>query len=300
MNDPALPLRSFAPAHGFFVGIDSDGCVFDTMEIKHKECFVPMFVKHFHLQPVAKYARETWEFVNLYSKTRGINRYPALSNVLNLLAARPEVQARGVTVPSSDDLDDWMAREPRHTQSALQAEVQENGNDALRPVLEWSLAVDAQIQDIVHGVPPFPGVLETLQRLRGHADAMVISQTPVAALLREWSEHRLSDHVALVAGQESGTKKDHLRLAARGKYPPHRILMIGDAPSDFTAAKSNGALFFPILPGYEDTSWKRLLDEALDAFFSEQYAGDYETFLVREFQALLPEHPAWSSSGSPP
>ena len=299
MNDPTLPLRSFAPAHGFFVGIDSDGCVFDTMEIKHKECFVPMFVKHFGLQPVAKLAREVWEFVNLYSKTRGINRYPALSNALNLLAARPEIQARGAAIPSSDDLDAWMAREPRHTQSALQAEVQENGNDALRPVLEWSLAVDAQIQDIVHGVPPFPGVLETLQRLQGQADVMVISQTPGAALVREWSEHHLSDHVALIAGQELGTKKDHLRLAARGKYPPHRVLMIGDAPGDFTAAKSNGALFFPILPGYEDASWKRLRDEALDAFLSEQYAGDYETFLVREFMTLLPENPPWTSQGSP-
>ena len=23
------------------VGIDSDGCAFDTMEVKHKECFIP-------------------------------------------------------------------------------------------------------------------------------------------------------------------------------------------------------------------------------------------------------------------
>ncbi|MBL9128533.1 MAG: HAD family hydrolase [Verrucomicrobiales bacterium] len=298
MNDPSLPLRNFAPTRGFFVGIDSDGCVFDTMTIKHKECFVPMFVKHFGLQPVARFAREVWEFVNLDSKTRGINRYPALSNALNLLAARPEVQARGVAVPSSDDLDDWMAREPRHTQAALRAEVERSGNETLRTVLDWSLAVDAQILDIVHGIPPFPGVAETLARLRDQADVMVISQTPGAALAREWAEHGLSDSVALVAGQEMGTKKDHLRLAARTKYPPNRVLMIGDAPGDFTAAKSNGALFFPILPGYEEASWKRLMDEALDAFFSEQYAGDFETFLVREFMALLPENPPWLSGTS--
>ena len=293
MNDPALVLRNFTPSQEFFVGIDSDGCVFDSMEIKHKECFAPMFIKHFGLQPVSKYAREVWEFVNLYSKSRGINRYPALSNALNLLAERPEVQTRGVTIPSSDELDAWMARESKHTLSTLKTEIQERGNQALAPVLAWSLAVDAQIQDIVHGVPPFPGVRECLQRLRGRADAMVISQTPGAALLREWSEHQLQDHVALIAGQEMGPKKDHLRLAARDKYPPQRILMIGDSPGDFNAAKSNGALFYPITPGREDASWQRLLDEGLDAFFSGQYAGDYEAGLVREFNASLPEHPSW-------
>ncbi len=292
-NDPALVLRNFAPSHEFFVGIDSDGCVFDSMEIKHKECFTPMFIKYFGLQAVSKYAREVWEFVNLYSKSRGINRYPALSNALNLLAARPEVQARGVEVPSSDDLDAWMARETKHTLATLKAEIQERGNTVLQPILDWSLAVDVQIHDIVHGVPPFPGVRDFLQRLRGRADAMVISQTPGAALLREWSEHQLNDHIALIAGQEMGSKKDHLRLATRDKYPPHNVLMIGDAPGDFTAAKTNNALFYPITPGREDASWQRLLDEGLEVFFSGQYAGDYEAALVREFNASLPENPSW-------
>src|SRR5690606_22036522 len=184
----------------------SDGCVFDSMEIKHKECFAPMFIKHFRLQPVSKYAREVWEFVNLYSKSRGINRYPALSNALNLLGDRHEVQARGVTVPETDELDAWMAREMRHSLATLRAEVQDRGNEALRPVLEWSVAVDAQIEDIVRGVPPFPCVRECLLRIADYADAMVISQTPVPALEREWAEHDLARHVALIAGQEMGSK----------------------------------------------------------------------------------------------
>jgi phosphoglycolate phosphatase-like HAD superfamily hydrolase len=266
MNDPAQALRAFAPAHEFFVGIDSDGCVFDSMEIKHKECFTPMFIKHFQLQPVSKYAREVWEFVNLYSKTRGINRYPALSNSLNLLAERPVVHARGATIPDSDELDAWMARESKHSMATLREEVDQRGNHALRPVLEWSAAVDHQIEDIVRGVPPFPGVRECLERLRVHADAMVISQTPGTALQREWAEHDLAGQVALIAGQEMGSKKDHLRLGAAGKYPPSKILMIGDAPGDFTAAKFSNALFYPIIPGREEASWQRLVDEGLDAF----------------------------------
>ena len=42
MTDYARPLAMLEPQFDFFVGIDSDGCAFDTMEIKHKECFAPM------------------------------------------------------------------------------------------------------------------------------------------------------------------------------------------------------------------------------------------------------------------
>src|SRR5262245_21693353 len=113
MSDPAQILRDFTPSKEFFVGIDSDGCIFDSMEIKHKECFTPMFIKHFRLQAVSKYAREVWEFVNLYSKDRGANRFPALSRAINLLSARPQVIARKVAVPDSKGLDEWVARETK-------------------------------------------------------------------------------------------------------------------------------------------------------------------------------------------
>src|SRR5207302_3558452 len=98
-TDPQAPLRAFRPTRPFFVGIDSDGCAFDTMEVKHKECFIPAFVRHFHLAAVAKYAREACEFVNLYSKHRGINRFPAYLKALDLLAVRPEVVPRGLDAP---------------------------------------------------------------------------------------------------------------------------------------------------------------------------------------------------------
>ncbi len=70
------------PKNDFLVGIDSDGCAFDTMEVKHKECFIPAIVNHYNLAGVSKYAREAAEFVNLYSNSRGINRFPALIEAL--------------------------------------------------------------------------------------------------------------------------------------------------------------------------------------------------------------------------
>lgn len=267
MRDPAQVLRDFKPAQEFFVGIDSDGCIFDSMEIKHKECFAPMFIKHFHVQAVSKYAREVWEFVNLYSKTRGANRFPALSRALNLLRERPQVQARKVKVPDTLALDEWIKRETKLGNATLAAEVK-RGNQGLAQVKVWSDAVNAAVEDIVHGVPPFPLVRESLEKINQKADAMCISQTPADALKREWAEHNIDGFVKIIAGQEMGTKTEHLKFAAASKYPKEKILMVGDAPGDYKAARGSDALFYPIVPGREEVSWDRFFNEALDRFFA--------------------------------
>lgn len=292
MPDPAQALRDFDPAQPFFIGIDSDGCVFDTMEIKHKECFAPMFIKHVGLQAASKYAREVWEFVNLYSNTRGCNRFHALLRALELLRQRPEVQARQVVVPNFPALEEWVARENKLGNATLDAEVA-GGIDALQPVQAWSHAINEQVASIVHGVPPFPRVRATLEMMQAHADAMVISQTPTEALEREWSEHELEGYIHLIAGQEMGTKTQHLKMATRNNYPAGHVLMIGDALGDRAAAEANGALFYPINPGSEEASWTRLHNESLDKFFSKSYAGTYQESLLHEFEACLPDAPPW-------
>src|SRR3990172_2441242 len=106
MSDPTDILKNHKPTKEFFVAIVSDGCAFDTMEVKHKECFIPNTINSFDLQAVSKYAREAAEFVNLYSKWRGINRFPALTMTLDLLAERPEVAARHVEIPKLQGVRD--------------------------------------------------------------------------------------------------------------------------------------------------------------------------------------------------
>lgn len=291
-TETARAMRDFQPGHQYFIGIDSDGCVFDSMEIKHKECFTPMFIKHFRLQAVSKYAREAWEFVNLYSKTRGANRFPALARSLNFLRERPQVRARQVPVAETAALEEWIGRETRLGNATLAAEVQA-GNRALLQVQEWSEAVNRAIEEIVQGVPPFPLFRESLARMGERADTMVISQTPADALEREWAEHGLRPGVRLIAGQEMGTKSEQIQCAAGGKYEPGKMLMIGDAPGDFKAARANAACFYPIVPGAEEASWERFFGEALERFFAGSYGGEYEAALIREFDASLPENPPW-------
>ena len=129
--------------------------------------------------------------------------------------------------------------------------------------------------------------------MREKADVIVVSQTPGETLVREWAELGLDTLVRIIAGQELGTKAEHLTFAAKNKYPENKILMIGDAPGDLTAAKTVGVLFYPILPGKEDESWKRFYDEALDKFFNLNYQGAYQEFLLSEFQKSLPEKAPW-------
>jgi phosphoglycolate phosphatase-like HAD superfamily hydrolase len=291
--EAAKPLVELKPTKEFFVGIDSDGCAFDSMEIKHKECFAPQFIKHFKLQAVSKYARESFEFVNLYSKFRGINRWPAMIKSLDLTRERKEVVERKANVPMLPAVRKFIESGNALSNDGLKQYMQKESDPELKQALAWSEAVNAAVEDIVHGVPPFPGVRESLEKLQGLADVLVVSATPGEALKREWSENGIDKYVRVIAGQEMGTKEKHLSLAAKGKYTENKILMMGDAPGDLKAARSINALFFPINPGREQDSWARFLQEGLAKFKSGTYAGDYEKKLIAEFEALLPEQPAW-------
>ncbi len=284
---------NITPKHPFLVGIDSDGCVFDTMEVKHKECFAPNVIKYFGLAGVSKYAREACDFVNLYSKSRGINRFPALIEELEWTAARPEVLARGVKIEIPPSVRKWVATEPKPANPSLEKAAKETGDPDLKHLLEWSRAVNRSIEEIVHHVPPFPYVRPCLEKMVAQADVLVVSATPHEALQREWDEHDLAKYVVAICGQEVGTKKECLQPSRH--YPPCHTLMIGDAPGDHKAAVANGALFFPINPGAEEGSWKRLLDEGLHRFFDGTFAGKYQDELLAEFDRYLPEQPPWKT-----
>jgi phosphoglycolate phosphatase-like HAD superfamily hydrolase len=294
MSDPVAELKNRKPTCDFLIAIDSDGCAFDTMEIKQKECFIPNIVKYFGLQAVSKYTREAAEFVNLYSKWRGINRFPALVRVLDLLADWDKVQARHSTLPELPHLRAWIEAETKLGNPALEAYCKTHDEPDMHLTLQWSKAVNVSVADIVQGgLPPFPYVRECLDKAEGKADKMVCSQTPTEALVREWEEQDLTKCVFTICGQEMGTKGEHILFASDGRYENYKILMIGDAFGDLKAARANKALFFPINPGDEETSWQRLYEEGLDKFFAGEFAGNYEASLLTEFERYLPEIPPW-------
>lgn len=291
--NPQQKLIELQPTREFFIGIDSDGCVFDSMEPKQKEFFCPNVIRFFGLLPVSKIARETWEFVNLYSQTRGVNRFLALIECFKLLQERPEIKERNISIPDIASLVEWTEKETKLGNPALERYASMVNNQEIDLVLKWSETVNKEIGEWVKGLIPFPNFRESIEKLAQQADAIVVSQTPVEALRREWEENDIAKYVRVIAGQEYGTKTEHIALAAKNKYPDDKILMIGDAPGDLKAAKTNGVLFFPVNPGYEEKSWDRFSKEALNKFFAGTFEGEYENSLIEEFQSFLPETPPW-------
>ena len=297
--DPAKPLKDFKPKRRFFIGIDSDGCAFDTMGIKQRECFCPWMIAYFGLQPVAQAARQCKEFADLFSKTRGYNRHKTTKRILTeLLPSHPMVKARNFQVPQFPHYFAWVD-DPKSVLSneGLKQAIAETSNAEARAELEhalqWSERVNWSIKEIVKGMPPFPFVRESLEKIAPLADVIVVSATPCEALTREWEEHDIAKYAEVIAGQEMGKKAEHLEYATKGRYEKDHVLMVGDAPGDMKAAQKNDALFYPVNPGDEVKSWKRFHDEAFDKFINGQYAGSYEEKLITEFDKYLPETPPW-------
>lgn len=283
-------LEHFKPAHPFLVCIDSDGCAYDVMEVKHKECFCPATINSWNLQAVDRYAREAWEFVNLYSVDRGANRFLTLEKVLEMLERRKEVKRlTGFTMPDHSELKKWVnSGEPLNNQSLEK----HKDNPQLTKTLEWSLDCNRRIREMVRGVPPFPYVRESLEKLADKADIVIVSATATEALMREWEEHKLLSLVSAVCGQEAGNKAQCIEKVKRGYLDSH-CLMMGDAPGDREAARKNGILFYPIRPMEETESWEEFYKEDLERFLDGTYAGEREKQVIERFNGLLPQSPAW-------
>ena len=291
-----MSAQSNSSSKKFFIGIDSDGCIFDSMEIKHRECFIPATIWKWNLQAVSRMARECHEFVNLYSKWRGINRFPALVRTLDMLAARRDARARGFTGLDIGPLKKWMASEKQLGNATLTRAVAESGDPLLRQTLDWSEAVNKKIDEMVYGVPPFPLVREVLKRASEECEMIVVSQTPQEALKREWAEHGIDGHVSRICGQESGSKEQHLADHCAGRYPAEKSLMIGDAPGDLKAARAHGILFFPVVPGHEEQCWERFYREGYAKFIGGTFKGSYQDALIAEMDRALPEKAPWEEA----
>lgn len=286
-------LINYQPKYEFFVGFDSDGCVFDSMELKHKECFIPNIIKYYNLQPISRIVREVAEFVNLYSYWRGTNRFPALTKTFELLSQRADVKARGVTIQDWSEIQKFIDQAESLGNPALKAAIAKTNDATLKHLLNWSEAVNRDIEEMVNGLPPFLYVKESLAKLYGRADMMVVSATPAEALHREWEEHNLDKYVNIIAGQELGKKDDQLGLTAKNKYRGGHILMVGDALGDLEAARSAGAMFFPIIPAREEESWKTFHDVIIDQFLGGKYDKQTEERFLDDFKKALPKEAPW-------
>lgn len=276
-----------------FVGLDSDGCVVDTMASKQHGFLQPMLIEALGLQPVEQTYRACADFVNLYSETRGISRFRAIYMNLELLNRHPDRIAAGFPEIPLSDFKAFVESGLPLSADALEGWLKEHPSAFLEKILKWSLDVNAAIIGSGAVFPAYKGACEALKRMQGRSESGIVSQSPERVLRQDWGTHGLLEYVTHVAGQEVGDKVAQLSTLTAGRFPKDRILMVGDAPGDLKASRAFGCRFFPILPGKEEESWELFNTEIYDAFTAGTYTDAREAELVDAFVATMPATPPW-------
>ncbi|MDD6715125.1 MAG: HAD hydrolase-like protein [Firmicutes bacterium] len=274
----AKDIREFCKNKDYLICVDSDGCAMDTMNIKHFRCFGPCMVREWGLQAYEKQIQQHWNEINLYSMTRGINRFKGLA------AALLEVDRDYRKIPGIQIFADWAENAPELSNRAVKERAGEGDSDGIfAKALSWSLHVNESIDALPQeSKKAFSGVREALACARQKADVAVVSSANKEAVIEEWERCGLLELVDVLCCQDAGTKKDCIATLLAKGYAPQQVLVLGDAPGDERAAAENGVYFYPILVKKESESWKEFRLEAFDKFTERGFA-DYEQSCKKKF-----------------
>lgn len=275
-------LDNFNKQKDFLICIDSDGCAIDTMDIKHIKCFGPCMVTEWNLEEWKEPILERWNEVNLYTLTRGINRFKGLA------VALIEINEKYITIEGLDEFVRWTEETKELSNESLEVEIEKTNNICLKKALEWSKSVNKSIDLLSDDEKcPFEGVKEAIILAKKVADIAIVSSANEKAVLDEWNKHGLLENVDIVLTQNIGSKSYCInKLIAKG-YSRNNVLMVGDALGDLKAAEENEALYYPIMVRKEKESWIRLSKEALERFTSNSYYGEYQEKVIAEFKENL-------------
>ena len=138
-----MTLQEFQRTKEYLICVDSDGCAMDTMDVKHFQCFGPCMVEEWGLEEWAEPILERWNEVNLYTMTRGINRFKGLA-----LALR-EIDGKYKKIDGVDELESWVANAPALSNDGVKAAIESGGGEVLKKALNWSV----QVNDRINALP---------------------------------------------------------------------------------------------------------------------------------------------------
>lgn len=276
-------LKDYKKQKPWLVCVDSDGCAMDTMDIKHYTCFGPCMVTEWGLEQWQEEILARWNQVNLYTITRGINRFKGLSLALS------EIHERYCAIPDIDDLVYWTEHSGELSNEALKREIARKPDSvSLQKALAWSAAVNCAITALPEEKKrPFENAKAALAYAHEQADVAIISSANLDAVLEEWSQHGLLEHTDIVLTQNAGSKAFCIGELLKKGYAPENVVMCGDAPGDLQAAEKNGVYFYPILVRREKESWQEFIATACDRLIDGTFGGEYQQQKRQEFFSNL-------------
>ena len=273
---------SFERKHDYLVCVDSDGCVMDTMNCKHFHCFGPCMVDEWELGEWKDAILERWNVINLFSMTRGINRFKGLAMALG------EIHTQYKPITGIEALQHWADTAPALSNDAV-AKAAEEATDpdaklVLQKALSWSKAVNAAIVELDESLKiPYEGAKEGLAAAHTFADVAMVSSANRDAVEEEWGKFGLLEHTDIVLAQDVGSKAACIKEMLKFGYDVNKVVMIGDAPGDCDAAEKNGVHYYPILVNNEKASW----DEAIAVAYGKLQSGEYAPYGAEKKQAFL-------------
>lgn len=271
-------LSEYKKKKEFLICVDSDGCAMDTMDIKHIRCFGPCMVNEWGLEQWKEEILKRWNEINLYTMTRGINRYKGLSVALQ------EIHGKYTQIEDLDTLVQWVKESPELSNAALQRAIDNKDSISLKKALSWSKAVNESINRLPEEEKvPFEGVKEALAFAHEKADVAIVSSANLGAVLEEWERFGLLEHTDIVLAQDAGSKAYCIGELLKAGYDKEHVLMCGDAPGDLDAAKQNGVFYYPILVRHERESWMEFREKAVGKLMDGTYGGDYQQSKTEAF-----------------
>jgi len=273
---------SFVKKHDYLVCVDSDGCVMDTMNCKHFHCFGPCMVTEWGLEEWKDEILARWNEVNLFSMTRGINRFKALAVCLE------EIDKKYKPITGVAALVHWAETAPALSNDGVaKAAAEATDADAklvLEKALSWSKEVNAAIVELPEELKvPYEGAKEGLAAAHQFADVAMVSSANRDAVEEEWGKFGLLEHTDIVLAQDIGSKAACIREMLKFGYDLNKVVMVGDAPGDCDAAEKNGVHYYPILVNHEKESW----DEAIAVAFGKLQSGEYAEYGAEMKQKFL-------------
>ena len=273
---------TFERKHDYLVCVDSDGCVMDTMNCKHFHCFGPCMVTEWGLEEWKEEILDRWNVINLFSMTRGINRFKGLAMALG------EIDQKYKSITGVAALQHWVDTAPALSNDGVaKAAATAEDPDAklvLQKALSWSKAVNAAIVELDESLKvPYEGAKEGLAAAHGFADVAMVSSANRDAVEEEWGKFGLLEHTDIVLAQDVGSKAACIAGMLKFGYDPDKVVMVGDAPGDCDAAEKNGVHYYPILVNHEKESW----EEAIAVAFSKLQSGNYAEYGAVKKQEFL-------------
>ena len=134
-------ITEFVKTQDFLVCVDSDGCAMDTMDVKHMKCFGPKVIEVWGLEHIEDRFMELWNDINLYTRSRGINRFKGLVKTIEDLAAQ------GVDMPDISSIKHWVETTNELSNPSLERAIAETNDEQLKMALKWSHEVTKPLQN---------------------------------------------------------------------------------------------------------------------------------------------------------